>query len=297
MTNRDEALRRAERWANARGVDAVVSVAPVAPAPSDLPLQVPRLVSGVTLLMTATVNPRPGLPALPPADPAQRMGDYLQALGFYLGLLGTTIRGLVVVEGSGSDVGPLRRLVGECPRAADVEILSVPAPGHPAAYGRAYEEFALVDHVMRASELIRALEPDDKVWKVTGRYRVTNLPELVARAPARYDVYCWVRNWPMRSVDLNLIGWSVRGYDAALSGIYRELREDGPGEAAQVHARALLDGLDRSLRVVRRHATEPRIEAIGPGGRRRPRRPVPRRPVLRLRGRRVVPRIRPWAWA
>jgi len=275
----------------------VVSVARAAAPRSDPPFQMPRLVTGVTLLMTATVNPPPGSPALTPRDPAGRMGDYLQTLGFYLGLLGTTIRGLVFAEGSGSDLGPLRRLARECSRAAEVEFVSVPAAGHPATYGRAYEEFALVDHVMRASPLIRALEPDDKVWKVTGRCRVTNLPELVARAPARYDVYCYVRNWPTRSLDLNLIGWSVHGYDTALGGIYRELREDRLAEAPQVHARTLLDALDPSVRVVRRHATEPRIEVIGAGVPRRPRRAARRRPSLRVPVRRVVPRIRPWAWA
>jgi hypothetical protein len=143
-----------------------------------------------------------------------------------------------------------------------VEFVSFPGLDHPPAYGRAYGEFKLVDHVMSNSRLIRERPASAKVWKITGRYRVVNLRQLILRAPRQYDLYCNSRNWPFRWLDLGLIGWSVAGYDATLRGIYPELREDLLGDPPEIRMRSLVDRMDPQVRIVRRYTVEPRIDGI-----------------------------------
>jgi hypothetical protein len=217
---------------------------------------------GITLLMTATAAPRAAGPGPGRVDPAIRLGDYTEALRFYLELLGDSVEALVFADNSRTDLAPLHRLVRRSPHASRVEFLRVDGPDQPGVCGRAYEEFRLIDRVMDESGLVQRLGPTDKVWKVTGRYRVVNLPRLVAQAPERYDIYCNARNWPIPSLDLGLIAWSRAGYETAFRGVYRELREDRLPYAPEVHMRAVLDRLNGRLRVVRRYTTEPRIEGV-----------------------------------
>jgi hypothetical protein len=223
---------------------------------------IPREPSGVTLLLSATITPPSGVPGLVRTDPADRLRDYAGVLGFYLGLLGHSVDGLVFAENSGSDLAPLRALAARASSPERVEFVSFPGLDHPPAYGRAYGEFKLVDHVMSNSRLIRERPASAKVWKITGRYRVVNLRQLILRAPRQYDLYCNSRNWPFRWLDLGLIGWSVAGYDATLRGIYPELREDLLGDPPEIRMRSLVDRMDPQVRIVRRYTVEPRIDGI-----------------------------------
>jgi hypothetical protein len=174
-----------------------------------------------------------------------------------------------------------------------VEFVSFPGLDHPPQYGRAYGEFKLIDHVMAHSRLIREA-PTAKVWKITGRYRIVNLRQLIRRAPRHYDLYCNIRNWPSRWVDLGLIAWSAAGYDATLRGVYPELREDLlVDHAPEVRMRSLIDRLDGRARIVRRYTVEPRIDGIrGWDG----------RPYahglngVKFHVRRVARRVAPWIW-
>ena len=65
-------------------------------------------------------------------------------------------------------------------------------------------------------------------WKVTGRLKVLNLEEMIARAPQDYDIYCDLRKAPLigevlggnRWMDLRVFSFSASGYDTCLRGKY-----------------------------------------------------------------------------
>jgi hypothetical protein len=244
---------------------------------------------GVTLVLTAAAAPGRRGPGRP--DPVAHACDYADALAFYVGLLGDSVQTLVFATSAGRDLERLQALADRSPHADRVELLNFPEPDHGSEHGRAYQEFKLLDRVMSSSRLIGHLGSADKVWKVTGRYRVLNLPELVARAPERFDVYCNAPNWPIRAVDLGVLAWSLAGYEAAFRGVYRELREDRLRCAPEVHLRAVLDRLSGRIRVVRRHATEPRIAGVRGAVDRNECRHGPERDRVRL----VDGPSRPWA--
>jgi len=162
------------------------------------------------LLLTATVTPPSGVPALQRTDPAQRLRDYEDAFAFYLPMVGTTFESIVFAENSASDISSLRQMVarsgGDTSR---VDFLSFYGLDHPAAYGRGYGEFKLVDHAMNSAPLLR---DDAFVWKCTGRYKIANIVDLVRSRPANADIYCHFRDFPCRLCELFLLSFNRHGF-------------------------------------------------------------------------------------
>lgn len=213
------------------------------------------------LLMTATITPD-NSPELARVDPALRLEDYRQALDFYLGQLRTpqgkgAIDGIVFVENSDSDISSLRELARDW--GADERVEFIANYGRHSCPGRdrSVGESRLLDHAMATSRLIAEAGTRAVVWKVTGRYQVRNLARMVRTAPARFDLYCDVRNRPIAWLDLRLMAWTRGGYDRLLRGIAERLGTD-PKEPAM---HGYVTGLDDPA-VVKRYRTEPLVDGV-----------------------------------
>jgi hypothetical protein len=242
------------------------------------------------LLLTATITPPAGVPSLARTDPAQRLQDYTQALRFYLALAGRVFDGIVFAENSASDLAPLRRLVS-AQQHAHVEFFSCRGLDYPASHGRGYGEFRLVDRAMSEAKL---LEDPAIVWKCTGRYIVRNMEDLVASRP-EVDLYCHLRNHPYRLCDLYLMAFNRRGYEAAIEGVYRHLRNDivpGAHTMEEVLFRRLVDALPQDLSVQRRFRHIPVIEGVRGWNNRRYDGAWDPKILIR----RAVNRVAPWMW-
>jgi hypothetical protein len=178
-------------------------------------------VSPALLVMTATINPYPNVIASDRNDPAVRMKDYCEALEFYLRRCKMIDR-IVFIENSDSNLTRLERIAGRHRRDKQVEFLSFYGQDYPAEYTKGYGELWSLDHACRNSCLISQLKDDGKCWKVTGRYKATNLDELVRTAPISYDLYADFRFWK-KLVDVRLFSFSRGGYERLLLGRYPEL--------------------------------------------------------------------------
>jgi len=213
------------------------------------------------LLMTATITPD-NSPELARVDPALRLEDYAQALDFYIGQLGTperkgAIDGIVFAENSDSDVSSLRALA--LARGAGDRVEFIANYGRHSCPGRdrSVGESRLLDHAMATSRLIAQGGERAMVWKITGRYQVRNLARMVKTAPAPFDLYCDVRNWPIAWLDLRFMAWTRAGYDRLLRGIAERLGTD-PNEPAM---HRYITGLADSG-VVLRYRTEPLVDGV-----------------------------------
>jgi len=202
------------------------------------------------LILTATITPPAGAAQLARTDPTQRLRDYEQALGFYLTLLARNeLDVLVFADNSNSDTRTLHDMVNASGLSDRVEIMAFEGLDHPASYGRGYGEFKLIDHVMQHSQLIAKLPAQVRIWKVTGRYIVRNLAKLLRSMPAAADLYCHCRNYPQRWIDLYVLGWTHKGYQQFLKGIYSALREDESRLSAEHHFRRALDAAGKNLAI------------------------------------------------
>lgn len=186
---------------------------------------------GAGLIMSATLAPPAA--AVARADPADRLGDYLEAMRYYLLLPNTVIDRILFVDNSNSDLSPLAELVRSLPHDKDVELISFEGNDHPHQRGKAYGEFKLMDYGLSNTTLFG---PEDIVWKTTGRLKFLNLPEMTERCSKLYfDVLCDLHNVPWvgsgqwqnyHNMDLRVFAFRVRAYDAILRDLWRK-REEG----------------------------------------------------------------------
>ena len=215
------------------------------------------------LVMTATITPKSGAFLLARTDPELRRRDYEKALCHYLRPVSAGIFDLLVLaENSDSDLGSLRTLVQEARLTEKVEFLSLYGLDYPHEYSRGYGEFLLLDRVME-SALMRAQCPESIVWKVTGRYRVVNIEQLVRMRPASFDLYCNCRDYPVRLTDQYLQAWRVGAYGRHLKGLYEHFKESETGKSGELVMREFIDqGRFSSMNVVPRFTRVPVIEGV-----------------------------------
>ncbi|HSV16532.1 MAG TPA: hypothetical protein VLI90_19875 [Tepidisphaeraceae bacterium] len=215
-----------------------------------------------TLLLTATITPPPGVPGLRRTDPSERLRDYAEALSFYCALPADVIHRIVFIENSATDVTPLRDVAAKAEASQRVEFVSFNGLDHPAAYGRGYGEFKLLDYAMQHSPSLVAANEDERLWKATGRYRILNLVDLIRTAPKTFDLYCDLRDRPIPWMDLRVFAATVGGYRRLLMGIYEQLREDVIHVSPERYLRPVIGELAKSHQIVTRFCREPRIDGI-----------------------------------
>jgi hypothetical protein len=143
------------------------------------------------LIMTATIQPSARMGNTTRRDPALRLRDYVEALEFYLETLDhRLVDRIVVAENSGSDISALRAVAERREVGKQVEFVSFSSDVDPSR-GKGCGELHMLDQAITKSNLI---EPDDVLWKVTGRLRIQNITNLIASAPRRYSLYCDLRS-------------------------------------------------------------------------------------------------------
>lgn len=190
------------------------------------------------LIMTATITPPQNARSLSRIDPAARLADYLEALDYYTDLIHRgTLDKIVFTENSSSDLGSLIALSQRKGCRESVEFLSFWGLDYPPEYGRGYGEFKILDHAMENSEFVRAAPPSSIIWKITGRYKWSNLDEIARLTKPGHDVYCNCRNHPIPWTDLFALGWTKSGYKELLSGVYTKLDESNGNTSAEQHFR------------------------------------------------------------
>lgn len=157
------------------------------------------------LVLTATVNPGPlTINNLRP-DPNLRLEDYRKALRFWLAE--PTFTQIVFCENSAFDLSSLVEVSRlHNPHQKAVEFLSFLAAPFPLQKGKSYGELMILEYVLQDSALLRNAS---HLMKVTGRYRVPNIAELLRGDVSRYDVICDFRR--------NLITTDSRVFCASLS--------------------------------------------------------------------------------
>jgi hypothetical protein len=219
------------------------------------------------LLLTATITPKSGVPNLQRTNPLVRLQDYERALKFYLPFVNQYIDSIVFAENSNSDVSSLRNLAAQYGVTDQVEFVVFNGLDYPPSYDRGYGEFKLIDYAMKHSDIINNGHNNGMIiWKVTGRYIVSNLPQIIARKPSNFDLYCNFRNFPKHWMDTYLLAWTIYGYQACLYNTYHQLKLNVPGvperAAAEELLRNLLDRSAKNIKLVSRFNVTPKISGF-----------------------------------
>jgi hypothetical protein len=222
------------------------------------------------LLLTATINPMAGKDVTRRADPAIRLADYQEALRFYLTLKSSHIHGIVFCENSGADLGSLEHIAAfENPSKIDVRFFSA-LSDCPPEYGKGHSELYLMD---RAYEAFVKAEPETtRVWKVTGRLKITNMESLIATAPAATELYLDIRRVPRllrafgtdRWAETRIIGFTAQGYARHLLNVRQIV---GTPNHQFVVEKALypglMDAIQRGASITPRFIIQPVMIGVG----------------------------------
>jgi hypothetical protein len=243
------------------------------------------------LILTATIAPPLNAPQLARTDPKIRLNDYRKALEFYLSyLVEGKIYGLVFAENSASDISELQNLCFEYDVIDKIEFISFSGLDYPPSYGRGYGEFKMIEYVMEHSQLIQKLPERANIWKVTGRYIIRNLENVLKTRPSS-DFYCQCRDIPMYWIDLYVLCWNKKAYDVILKNIYQLIREDNVAVSAEQLFRKILDEQNSDLKVVKRLRAIPELEGIRGYDNQ-----VYQSKKVKLLLRKVVNFLVPWLW-
>ncbi len=251
----------------------------------------------VTLLMTATITPPSNAPELARNDAKLRLGDYCEALRFYLTIPDHTLQKIIFIDNSDSDLSALEAVVNEVPHHKKVELIKFQGNDHPPEFGKGYGEFKLIDYGITHSAL---LSSEDLVWKITGRLRVLNLSQLIDTAPSDYNMYCDLRHVPLIGdrfganewMDLRVFSWSNTGYEIYIRDRFELLKTELTGSPEQYFFK-ILTAADKSAGIVPRFCIQPNI--AGFGGRLNV---DYQNKAYRYKNclRRIVRRVAPWIW-
>ncbi len=249
---------------------------------------------GAGLIMSATLAPPAA--AVARADPADRLGDYLEAMRYYLLLPNTVIDRILFVDNSHSDLTPIVELVRQLQHDKDVELISFEGNDHPHQRGKAYGEFKLMDYGLANTTLFK---PEDIVWKTTGRLKFLNLPEMARRTrKVSFDVLCDLHNIPWvgsgnwrnyHNMDLRVFAFRVCAYHEIFRGLWRT-RIEGFDAEFMYH---LMRQQHSNFRVIPRFPVQAQLQGIS-GRHLREYRSGSQRAKDALRG--VSRRITPWLW-
>jgi hypothetical protein len=178
------------------------------------------------VLLTATITPPAGVPALVRTAPADRLDDYQRALRFYLSLPSSAIDRVVFAENSSSDLHAIAAVADRFGAGKEVELVSFDGLDYPVEHGRGVGETKLIETALERSRLLRGLASGETFWKITGRLRFANLERLIATAPDAYDLYADFRRYPHPWVDTRVFAATPDAFRALFLSRLDLFRQD-----------------------------------------------------------------------
>jgi hypothetical protein len=210
------------------------------------------------LLITSTVAPATDTYRLVRKDPELRLADYMASLKYQMGLIKSgAVDSIVYADNSGF---PLDQLKDICERAGvkdKIEFISSKSDTSP-RLGRYFLEIELIKWAMSASRLLSA-EEDLRIWKLTGRYIITNIYEIITQVP-ECDLYINCRDYPIPWADFFLVAFTKRGYREILELDLSKFKDTENGENA---LREMIDAKSfPNCRIVKRFIHTPRVLGI-----------------------------------
>jgi hypothetical protein len=133
------------------------------------------------VVMTCTVDPSTGWAPPRRRDPRQRLGDYLEALRFWLAHPDPRLARILLVENSGEPLVPFIEMVRSANHLGKaVELLSYDGNDYPPGIHYGYSELGMLEQAIDASMLCRRSR---HFIKVTGRLVFPRIAELLDTLP------------------------------------------------------------------------------------------------------------------
>lgn len=162
------------------------------------------------LLLTATITPHSQMPSLMVQDSEVRFKQYCEAFeALVQSGAATFFNKIVICENSGF---PMERF-DHIFRDVDIKVIyaSVPKDSSNGAFGRGFSEMTLIDRAL--AEYGSEISDDDLLWKLTGRYQIRNLQQVIGDRFRTADMVVNMRRYPKKWADLYLFAFNKRAWN------------------------------------------------------------------------------------
>jgi hypothetical protein len=181
------------------------------------------------LLITSTIAPAANTFLLKVTDSAERLQHYKRSLVFYARHLTDRIFDrLVFVDNSGYPLDDLFEIASRAKLAEFIEFVSYKADISP-ENSRYFLEINLLCFAMKTSTTI-ADNPKSLIWKISGRYIVSNIASIVSTSPRTADLRVNMRNYPRRTLDFYLMGYRADSFNRHIGRDIEDYRTIRNGE-------------------------------------------------------------------
>lgn len=211
-------------------------------------------------LITSTIAPDPNVHQLVRTNVADRLEDYKVAFSFYCDqLCAGVFDRLVYVDNSGfdlKDIQTIARAKGIVERVEFIGYKSTISPNN----NRFFLEINLIDFFVKSSKTLRD-HPNAMVWKITGRYLIKNVGNIVACCNTKpADLYVNMRNRPYKVVDFYLVGFNLAAYEALF--LNNLAKYEGLHDDERALRRHLDTNTSPNLRIEKRLPVTPRLIGV-----------------------------------
>ena len=140
------------------------------------------------VVLTATIVPR-GTPNVFRSNPVDRRQDYSSAIRHYSKHLSASKTHILLIENSGEDLSDLRAAARES--GHEISTISYVAASEDQARGKGVSEAAMFDRV--AAWVIVQDQTFGRIYKITGRLKVTNIRRIQAQSLTGQFMACRIR--------------------------------------------------------------------------------------------------------
>lgn len=217
------------------------------------------------VLLTATVTPHPRMTDLAIANPDERRDHYAQTLRWITGPhMQGIVHEVILAENSGANLNDLTAAV------SDQRLRLLSCPRHDRApWTRGHHELLLIRDALAVARPWR--EPSTVVWKVTGRYRLDNLHDLLRAGMGSADLAVTRRVRPRAWAEMSVMGMTEAGAALLDTAIPRVVRahEGHHGRSTEELLEGVLTDLEAEGAHVADLPVEPRLRGLrGRDGRR-----------------------------
>lgn len=178
------------------------------------------------VLLTATIQPKTVQHQLALTNASERLLDYTRALEFYSSKIRVGgIDKVIFVDNSGYDLNELSAKFHN----EHIEFISFYDLDYPSHFHRGYGEFRLIDYAHKNSSVLKELNNNDRVWKITGRYVIKNILNFIRFSPRKFDLYI-NDNSKKKWINMEIMAWNPKGFKHVIQDVWKNFSGSLPPE-------------------------------------------------------------------
>jgi uncharacterized protein YajQ (UPF0234 family) len=138
----------------------------------------------ISIILTCTVDVN-GVEQMARVDLKSRLEDYKISLASWLN--NPDVNNIIFIENSGFDLSEFKEISNKIKHEKSIEFISIHENNYPRHLGKGYGEFIALNAILEKSSQLKITK---RFIKVTGRYYIKNIKEIIRGFNQDVGIYC-----------------------------------------------------------------------------------------------------------